>query len=165
MKIKTMLSVFAVFLFYFSMSYADDNANSSCLNSPKQINWGSGGSTLVTLCGYQNGDVNTSYVQFSNIPRETKNGCVRLNYEPSSDSDHGETDSLTVAPNEGVVLGDTRSPTTLNIDNEDGLQTIALPLKTDNVHQDDYGFSVSGQSSSVNVKVKIDWGHETGCGD
>lgn len=162
MKRQWMMPLISLFLLYFSTAYAED-AQTSCLNSPQQISWGTGGSTSVMLCGYQNGDVNTSYIKFINIPRQTKNGCVTLNYEPILD-DHPDTDSLTISPNEGVVLGDTRSPTTLDLDTLTGMQTIALPLKTDNVHKDDYGFSVSGQSSSVNVKVNIDWGHDADCG-
>lgn len=152
MKTSWMMPVVVVGLLVFSNSYGGQN----CVNTPRQFAWGSGGSTILTLCGYQSGSVNTSYVQITNIPRKTKNACVTIQYEPTNDN-HSTSDALTVAPNEGVILGNSRSPTTLSIDTTDGAQTATLPLETDGLHDDKYGFSVSGQSSSVDVNVKIDW--------
>ncbi|MFN7098420.1 MAG: hypothetical protein ACK4PR_12840 [Gammaproteobacteria bacterium] len=145
----------------FSNSYA---SNPACVNSPTLIPWGTGGSTNLTLCGYQNGGVNSSYVEFTNIPRNIKNACVTIQYDSVHDN-HPVTDSLTVAPNEGVELAGSRGPTTLSIDNNVGAQTATLSLKTDDVAADKYGFSISGQSSSVNVDVIIHWDNDSGiCG-
>jgi hypothetical protein len=162
MKAIWVMPVVATLFLAYSYSFAGDT-DSDCLNSPQQLTWGNGGSTKVKLCGYQNGDVNTSYIQITDIPRKTKNGCLTIEYEPASDK-FLTNDSLTVAPNEGVVVGESRSPTTLAIDNTDGTQTTSLPVKTDNVNHNKYGVSVSGQSSSVDVNVKINWQHDPSCG-
>lgn len=162
MRIYWTMPVAVMLLYLFSNSYADDTDN-DCVNTPTKIVWGAGGSTNLTLCGYQNGDLNKSFVQITNIPRKTKDACLTIQYEPT-DNVHPTTDTLTVAPNEGVTIGDSRGPTTLSIDNTDGAQTAILPIKTDSEKDGNYGFSVSGQSSSVNVNVKIDWQHDPSCG-
>jgi hypothetical protein len=131
----------------------------SCLTEPKQIDWEDGGVINEVLCGYNNGNIDTSYIQLINIPREMKQGCIKIEYAPV-DSPQNDEDTLTLAPNEGVVLNKSRSPLTLDLDDEEGSQVSTIPIKTDNIHNQDYSLSISGESSSVNVNVKVNWEHE-----
>lgn len=144
--------------FYSSLLAAEE----PCVNAPQQIEWGKGGTTHIILCGYNNGDVNTSFVQLVNIPKKVHNGCVTVQYTPTIDSDPDDT--LTISPNEGVVVAGSRGPTTLDLP-DNGTQTTDLSVKTDNVKNNVYGIAISGQSSSVDVDVKVNWNHTDGCSD
>jgi hypothetical protein len=135
-------------------------ADSKCINQPQQVEWGNGGSTHIILCGYKNGDVNTSFLQLVNIPKKVHNGCVTLQYTPAVNVDPDDT--LTVSPNEGVVVAGSRGPTTLDLP-DNGTVVTDLPLKTDNIKNNEYGIAISGQSSSVDVDVKVDWNHTNDC--
>lgn len=135
-------------------------ADSNCLSSPKEIKWGKGGSIHAVLCGYKSGNVNTSYIEISGIPRKTSNGCIIIHYKPHTNS--APQDSLMVAPAAGVVVDGTRQPTTLDLP-DSGIETSALPVKTGTQSKHDYSFAISGQSSSVDVEVIIKWSNAKGC--
>jgi hypothetical protein len=138
-------------------SFADNN----CLSTPKEIKWGKGGSIHTVLCGYKSGNVNTSYIEISGIPRKTSNGCIIIHYQPHKNSD--PRDSLMVAPAAGVVVDGTRRPTTLDLP-DSGTETTHLPIKTDSQNKNNYSFAISGQSSSVDIEVIIKWSNDKTCG-
>lgn len=156
------ISLICFFSLLSSISYAEDS--SDCSHSAALVMWNQNGINPIILCGYTNGHSNSSYIQVTNIPEKTKNACLHIEYMPM-DSSSEMTDSLTISPNEGVVLNKVRSPTNLHISAQNGVQSIALPLSTDGVKNDSYGFSISAQSSSVDVKIKINWDHNPNCGD